>query len=310
MLKRLVVGALVAVTLLLTPLTAVAAAGEPECNPIALVCRIVLDEPPTDPAPDPRTGLTPGPTECVASTSNGYVRVPCTSKDGQWSNASQCYWELRDPAVLGEYPPPPGADPTGAWYLCTPYAPGAEFVVAMSYWLTTPPPGLGLTPGQAAARIVQTMTFHGIEIGMAPDENPEWGYRRAHVGIPVWMWAADRTTQNWGPYQVTATLGGQTITVTANVVSVSWSMGDGNTVACGAGTAYRPAVGTTDSPDCGHRYTRTSDIQPGGFYTVTATSQWAIDWAGGGQTGTIPLTAQSSTPLQVQELQAVNVPTP
>lgn len=308
-------GILVVFVTLLTTLVALTASPanadtpEPECNAIALVCTIQLDRPPADPAPDPHTGVTPGPAQCFADVGSGYVEVPCASTHGHWSNASQCYWELRDQAVLGEHPPPPGADPSGAWYVCTPYAPGAAIVVAMSYWLTQPPPGLGLTPGQAAARIVQTMTFHGIDIGMAPDVNAEWGHRRGYVGIPIWLWAQNRTTHNWGPYTVTATLGGQTVTVTAHVTGVVWVMGDGATIACaGPGTPYQEARGLEPSPDCGHRYTRTSKQQPQGYYTVTARSQWDIDWAGGGQSGTIPLTADSSVALQIQELQSVNVP--
>lgn len=282
---------------------------EPDCNAIALVCTIQLDRPPTDPAPDPHTGVTQGPAQCLADVGSGYVEVPCVSEHGHWSNASQCYWELRDPAVLGEHPPPPGADPMGAWYLCTPYAPGAMYVVATGHWLTQPPPGLGLTPGQAAARIIQTMTFHGIDIGMAPDVNAEWGHRRGHVGIPIWLWAQNRTAQNWGPYTVTATLGSQTVTVTARVTGVVWVMGDGATVACaGPGTAYDEARGLAASPDCGHSYSLTSRQQPGGYYSVVARSQWDVDWVGGGQSGTIPLTAESTVPLEIQELQSVNVP--
>ena len=270
-------------------------------------CEIVIVDPgnpggPGDPAPDPETGVTPGPTECA--TPDG-AKVPCSSDDGSWSNASQCYWKLDD--TQGK-PPEGEAETGGAWYSCC-QIPSADPLQlrCTSVWRDTPPPGISLTPGQAAARIVQTMTFEGINIGMAPEVNPEWGHRRSYVGVPVWLWAANQTERNWGPYVVTASLGGQSITVEANVTSVLWNMGDGGTVACTGGTPYNAGYGFADSPTCGYRYQKMSKNQPGNRWTVTATSQWAVNWTGGGQSGTIPMTATSTENLEVRELQTVNV---
>lgn len=282
------------------------------CNgdPINPQCEVVIEDggAPGDPATDPETGVTPGPTECLAKQDDGnYVRVDCVSSNGHWSNDSQCYWQVRDPAQFGELAPPPGADPLGAWYLCTPVTGTGGIIVGTAHWLVNPPPGLTLTPGQAAQRIVQNMQFFGINMGIAPEVNPRLAYRRGFVGVPVWLWAANQNAQNWGPYTITATLGGQTITVDARVTSVLWNMGDGHTVACGtAGTAYSTSYGVVDSPTCGHRYSTTSDTN-GGHFTVTATSQWAVTWTGGGQSGTIPLTAQSSDNIWIDEAQSVNV---
>lgn len=282
------------------------------CNgdPINPQCEVILEDggSPGDPATDPGTGMTPGPAECLAEQSDGtYVRVDCVSDDGHWSNDSQCYWSIRDPAEYGELAPPPGADPLGAWYLCTPAFATGDYIVGTPHWLVDPPPGLALTPGQAAQRIVQNMEFFGITMGMAPEVNPRLGFRRGFVGVPVWLWAANQNAQNWGPYTLTETLGGQTITVDARVTSVLWNMGDGNTVACGtAGTEYSTGYGVVDSPTCGHRYSTTSETH-GGHFTVTATSQWAVNWTGAGQSGTIPLTAQSTENIWIDEMQSVNI---
>jgi hypothetical protein len=48
--------------------------------------------------------------------------------------------------------------------------------------------------------------------------------------------------------------------------------------ATGPGTPYRASAGAATSPDCGHRYTRTSADRPGARYTVTATTIWTITW--------------------------------
>ncbi|WP_448812097.1 hypothetical protein [Agromyces bauzanensis] len=298
---RALIVALVAIAAFLVP-AAPSVAAPPDCDVIELNCEIIIELPeePGDPETDPVSGVTPGPAECLRRIAEGqYEKVPCTSDRGSWSNASQCYWSYMDPQM----PPPAGADPTGAWYECSGFG---EYVTGS--WLTTPPPGLGLTPGQAAARIIQTMTFQGLDIGMAPQVNPDWGYRRSYVGVPIWLWAENRTAQNWGPYVVTATLGGQTITVNAKVTSVLWNMGDGGTVACAnEGTEYRLEYGFTNSPTCGYLYERMSRDAATGRFTVTATSQWAVDWTGGGQSGSVPLAATSTDTVEIRELQSVNV---
>lgn len=264
---------------------------------------------PGESATDPGNveGFSAGPTECLHETSTGPVTVPCTQADAAWSNDRQCYWQLssHQPA------PPFGAEPTGAWYVCIPAGCPSTGCAVDTVWLPSPPPGITvLSPAQAAARLVTTFTLEGISIGMAPRVNPDWGHRRTYVGVPVWMWAGDQTPLNWGTYEVTATLGGQTITASAQVATVQWDMGDGTTVTCGEGTPYATAFGLTSSPSCGHAYSRTSLREPGGMYTVTATSNWEVDWTGGGASGTIPVTTTSTTDLEVLELQSVNVPNP
>ncbi|MEU3343159.1 ATP/GTP-binding protein [Streptomyces sp. NPDC006668] len=99
------------------------------------------------------------------------------------------------------------------------------------------------------------------------------------VGMPMWTWVHQGPT-TYGPN----TAGGVTVTATARVSSVSWTMGDGGTpVVCpGPSTRYQSSMGLADSPDCGYRYTRPSASQPGHRYTATSTSTststWTITW--------------------------------
>ncbi|MET7457837.1 hypothetical protein ABZT03_39520 [Streptomyces sp. NPDC005574] len=102
-----------------------------------------------------------------------------------------------------------------------------------------------------------------------------------------------------------------TVTATAKVSKIVWTMGDGTTVTCaGPGTPYTAAAGKSDSPTCGHTYTRTSTHQPESRYQITATSTWTIHWqttiGGGGQNGQLTETRQSQVLVPLVELQVIN----
>lgn len=299
------IGALLGGSLLTAP-----AYADVECSPTDPNCNIEI----VDPGDggdgggggggnaDPVTGITPGPKKCVYTQGDEPEEIDCARDGGYWNNADQCYWQIRDPQL----PVPPGADPGGAWYECITYD---KHTLENATWFDNPPAGITkLTPRQAAARLIETITFDGIDIEMAPRVNPEWGHRRSYVGVPIWMWADNQTPTNWGTYTLSRTLGGVTISVTAKVTSVLWDMGDGNTVACGsAGTPYTIGYGFTESPTCGHVYRQTSKDQPDSMYTITATSQWRVDWTGGGESGHENTQATSTAQVEIREAQSVNV---
>lgn len=164
--------------------------------------------------------------------------------------------------------------------------------------------------------LARTFVIDPIPIGMAPElkvhsDDPAGTapYRRTWVGIPVWLWVDQPTEASWGPIFKDATYGGQYVSATATVRSLTWNSGDGQTVNCGAGTQFVVAAwanrAAEDSPTCGFRYQHTSKA---GTFTVSATSVWEVRWNGGGQSGTIALpTVTAQTQVQVGELQSVNV---
>ncbi|MGW6976466.1 ATP/GTP-binding protein [Streptomyces sp. NPDC054952] len=126
--------------------------------------------------------------------------------------------------------------------------------------------------------------------------------------MPVWMWSKAGPSRT-GPTSASASAGSVTVTATAWVRAIVWSMGDGTTVPCaGPGTPYEPRFGKQSSPTCGHMYTRTSAQAPGGRYPVTATSTWDVQWEGAGQSGTLTASRASSTSLAIGELQVVGAP--
>ncbi len=276
----------------------------PECSRLddAGVCVISIKPPEPGPALETVGSSGSGQDRAPACTELG-KEVPCSSPTlGTYSNALQCYLK-----VLSPQPPPAsplwqGHYPEGAVYNCSaagsyPGTSGGAIV-----WLSGPPDA-GLSPEAAARAVVARMDLRAAEIGIVPEDKP--GSIGA-VGAPVYMWTTPGPT-TFGPQVLTASAGGVTITATAKVDRIVWTMGDGTTVTCRSpGTPYQDRFGFADSPDCGHRYTKTSARKPNDAYPITATSYWVVDWTGpGGSSGQITLDLFSRTSIVVGELQAL-----
>lgn len=173
-------------------------------------------------------------------------------------------------------------------------------IAGSAFWSQNAP-APAVDPAVLAQRAVDSMLLEGPAV-VSPRAAGTYT-----VGVPVWMWVSQSQT-TWGPNSASASAGGITVTATARVSRVVWSMGDGSSVTCtGPGTPYAASRGMAESPDCGHRYKATSARSPGGKYQGTATSTWSIDWAvtGGGQTGQLTEVRQSAFTVAVGELQVV-----
>jgi hypothetical protein len=174
-------------------------------------------------------------------------------------------------------------------------------------WMWLPdgaaPGAPAIDPAVVARRAVDQMELKG------PDIASPRAAGRYLVGMPMWVWVRPGPT-TYGPASVSASAGGMTVTATARVTAIRWDMGDGTTVTCtGPGTPYRASAGAAASPDCGHRYTRTSADKPRARYTVTATSTWTITWRVQGtetNTGWWTETRTSTRPVAVGEAQVLN----
>lgn len=221
------------------------------------------------------------------------VPVPCgNGTGGVWSNSRQCYL-----TAVSDYPadgPVWGGHTTGGVYAC--FLNGSPDMV----WLPDgaaggppPPPN----PADLAQEAVSSMTLRAVRIGIVPEDTPG---KVGLIGLPTWMWVDDPGAHTLGPITRSASAGGFSVSATAKVKKVVWKMGDGTNVVCrGAGTVYRDSFGATESPDCGHTYTRD------GRYTVTATTYWQINWEGMGQSGTIPMNLSRSTTITMGEAQVL-----
>ncbi|MEU9485934.1 ATP/GTP-binding protein [Streptomyces decoyicus] len=169
------------------------------------------------------------------------------------------------------------------------------------FWAKAAPPARAVDPAVLAQEAVDKMKLTGPDIGIVPKPGG-----KGLVGLPVWMWT-DKTAEAYGPNKASATAGAVTVTATAKVSQIVWDMGDGHKVTCTtAGTPYKSSYGKKSSPDCGYRYSRSSKDQEGHKYPVTATSTWAIDWRGGGQTGQLTETRQSQTQVSIGQLKVLN----
>jgi hypothetical protein len=229
--------------------------------------------------------------------------VPCTSKDGYWSNTYNCYIRAVDPQPAAGDPMWQGHQPgDGAVYTC--YQPQTDMAVYL--WAADPPPnsGAGPAPRDVAQLAVKQMDLRAIDIGITPRPGAD---SIGIVGMPVWMWAANPDAHTVGPATASASAGGITVSATARIQRITWDMGDGNTVICStADTPYQASYGNKKSPDCGHVYTTSSSSKPDQRFTVTATSDWVITWAGAGQTGTIRLNGLTrSVQIAVGEAQVL-----
>ncbi|MFC4469224.1 ATP/GTP-binding protein [Streptomyces xiangluensis] len=271
------------------------------------VCRVVAEDTVTTPGqqgddgqqPASNTGTGQKP-KCVDSL-QGNVEVPCQLDGfGSWVNGRNCYFEQANPQPPAGDPAWKGHDPDdGAVYDA--YCPNNPNMT--TEWFAQPPNGAveAVDPQVLALQAVKNMTLLGPDIGIVPEPGG-----KGVVGMPVWMWAND-TPNAWGPVTETASAGAVTVTATAQVSKVVWSMGDGAKVTCnGRGTAYEAAFGKKDSPDCGHRYDLPSTTRSSGKYHVTATATWTIDWQGGGQTGELTEIRDNAVDITVAEVQVLN----
>jgi hypothetical protein len=250
----------------------------------------------------------PTPTSCyvvVGDPGNPGGGGPGGGTGGGGGDPSGCTYSLADPQ-------PPAGDPLwqghapgdGAIYVkvCRGAAGRTGIGITTELIWSATPPANTLTPAQLAVEAIRELPLRGPDIGISANLTPNGS---GLVGLPVWMWTAV-TPETWGPISRTAAVPGLSVTATAKAQRIDWNMGDGHTVTCATpGSPYNASYGAQPSPTCGHTYTAPSRTQPAGRYTVTATTTWLINWAGGGQAGTLTVTRQSQAAVTIQELQVV-----
>lgn len=225
---------------------------------------------------------------------------PCTDPEFGSYLGNGCYW--KQVSTQAGMPPPAGQDPSkGVWGVKSCYtAPGSGAVMQMYWWRVNAAPTVD--PAVLARRALAKLQLLGAQIVVAPQPGGAGA-----VGLPVWL-ATTVTPQTWGPASASESEGGVTVTVTARASRIVWQMGDGGTVSCNnPGTVYAPRYGMAASPTCGYVYARPSSTpaHPHGRYTITATTYWTVDWAGGGQTGVLTPTSQAQTSVEIGEVQVV-----
>ena len=235
---------------------------------------------------------------------HGAVQACTDSALGNWSNSQQCY-------LKREFPQPPSTDPRwgghtdGSIWGCVReqgYDAGRHLVTRW-VWLPGPPDTVVTDPLTLAYEAIAQMQLAAPQIGTAPPPGAI-----GLVNMPVWMWVT-KSENTWGPIIRSASVPGLTVTATAQVKAMNWTMGDGQTIRCdGPGTPYKTSFGVKESPTCGHHYRKTSREQPNCRYTVTARADWEITWQSTlGDTGQISMTRQAAAQLRIGEATPVLV---
>jgi len=160
-----------------------------------------------------------------------------------------------------------------------------------------PPPPPPVDPAVVAQEAYRLIPIPHPQMHFGPDA--------AHVAVRYWLYL---WTDNPGPITRTATTRNVTVSATATLDSVTWSMGapastaylgtvDGPVVCKGAGTPPPANADTTVDPRsngfCAYMYQVRSTVDRtggAGSWPVTASATWRIAWketAGGNATGSI-----------------------
>lgn len=241
--------------------------------------------------------------------------IPCTSSYGAWNG--MCYVRMADPQPSKDTPMWRGND-DGYILECTPYAcaqaggdltncPGHSF-----YWSPDAPAPAGPSAEELARRAVTTMQLTMGEIGSTPPASTRDPSAVGAIGLPIWLWIANRAENTIGPITRSASDGGLTVSATGMLDRVEWTLTDatgatrGSITCDGAnapGTPYDGRNSAEPSPTCG--FGADLNSTPGNL-TLTGTAYWSVAWQGGGQTGQIDVPAQSNaTQVRIGELQVL-----
>src|SRR5664279_5306462 len=156
-----------------------------------------------------------------------------------------------------------------------------------------------LMPWQAIGQL--QIPKPGINLGPDPD--------RIAVNFYAWLWLDSAP-----PVSSTVALRGVSVTATATLSSVDWSMGEplsldgggiGSVTCQGPGVAPSANADFSEPPPCGYMFKyrslqeRTNGV---GKWPVAATATWSVSWtASTGQTGADSLSASSTTSVEVGE---------
>jgi hypothetical protein len=184
----------------------------------------------------------------------------------------------------------------------------AEFLAFVDQWSAgrgpvfvpagTPPPVVPVPPEvlEAIARQYLDDTVRMPVVTFNPDT-------RTFVNLETWMWFDQAATE---PVSVTASAGGNSVTVTATPSAVAVGGlppgSSSNTTCANGGTPYTPGATTTD---CFLKFGQSSGGQSGGRWPFTVSMSWQVTSVGAALIGPPVITLSEDEALQVLEAQTV-----
>jgi len=243
---------------------------------------------------------------------SGAVRIP--AKGGAVDDLPEPYPALRVDSTLAQDPQPFG--PGSFWYPVGPgrvciYAPNSVLPCYTLVGTGGAPAGPALDPAAIAASVADRLPLSPGRIRKSPNVT-------GLTGTDSWFWLdpAPRTQE------VTVSLAGETVTVTAEPSGVEWHFGDGAGLLAGPGRPYRPGPLPADAVLHGYE-TRCLPGDSGrnpyvlgscgsAGYGVEAVVVWRISYTARGPvaaSGTLPTRAtETSIAYPVSEARAFLVP--
>lgn len=238
--------------------------------------------------------------------------IPCSSEFGAWDGYCYVRVATSDPNVHKDVW---GDHTDGVIVECSPFdcvggpdpCPGATLD-----WAPGPPAQTGPSAEELARRAVAQMQLTMGEVGSTPPPSTADPGSVGAIGLPIWLWIANRAENTTGPITRSESDGGLTVSATGTLDRVEWVLTDvsGTTrgsITCDGvnapGTPYDGRNSAEPSPTCG--FGPDLNNTPG-HLTLTGTAYWSVEWQGGGQSGQIEVPAQSnSTQIRIGELQAL-----
>ena len=237
--------------------------------------------------------------------------IECSSEFGSWDGT--CY-------VRVAIPQPPkdssywGGNDDGVIVECTPYpcaANGDRCHETTLEWAADPPAGAQVSAEELARRAVAQMDLDMGAIGSTPPSTSSDPDALGQVGLPIWLWVADRRDNTVGPIERTASDGGLSVTARGELDRTVWTISRGGqdlaTVTCrgadAAGTPYDGRDSTLPSPTCGFPADFNAHL---GDLTLTGVAHWVVTWSSPNQNGTVSVPPQElQTQIRIGETQAI-----
>lgn len=159
-----------------------------------------------------------------------------------------------------------------------------------------------IDPAAVAEEIWARLTKRGIDIGVAPYDEPD---HMGYVGVGTWYWVEDPEPETIGPLGDSDSSRGFTVVAESQVDHIEWDLGNGEELECppdsmpfeeGKNLGHRYPEG---SPDCGYVFTEM------GVYDIAARVHWTESWTGLGQVGSREFTLESDTTIRIGENQVL-----
>jgi hypothetical protein len=304
---------------------ALIAQGEDEvCPPGERECRIEDEQEQTGPGQPGNEGGGGGGGGCTwtgggpvlaSLAAQTTIQIPCYLDLYGWYGGDSCYYG--DPPLLVDAPAPPQGktDADGRWYWASCFFDIFQF---NGEWILNGFADIRwqwfdfddiptVSPEELAMRAIASVGLDGVAYRLAP---PETG--AGLVGLPVWLGVAG-SPNAWGPVTGGPECdGGLCVSITAQVTSVQWNMGDGTVLTCQRNqhVAWQRGMDFLAPRDnCHHYYHQASRRLADGRYQISATSNWLVEWEStSGLTGSISTTRASATSLQINEIQVLTGP--